>query len=149
MACYRFLGDALVSWSLQRQPTASRSSVEAEYRSVANAVAECVWLRQLLRELRCAVTSATLVYCNDISAVYLSSNPVHHRGTKHVELDIHFVREHVALGDFRVLHVPARQQFADVMTKGLPSPAFQEFRSSVCIRPPDAQTAAGCQPKPS
>ena len=46
-----FLGDNLVSWSSKRQNTVSRSSAEAEYRAVANAVAEVSWLRQLLGEL--------------------------------------------------------------------------------------------------
>ena len=68
---------------------------------------------------------------------------VHHRGTKHVELDIHFVREKVALGKFRVLQIPTRHQLADIMTKGLPTPLFTEFKSSLCIRTTDAQTAGG------
>jgi histone deacetylase 1/2 len=139
-----FLGDSLVSWSSKRQPTVSRSSAEAEYHAVANVVAECCWLRQLLSELRVAVPKATVVYCDNISYVYMAANPVHHRRTKHIELDIHSVREKVALGQLRVLHVPTTQQFADVMTKGIPTPAFQEFRSSLCVRPLDATAAAGC-----
>ncbi|KAK1609948.1 hypothetical protein QYE76_033621 [Lolium multiflorum] len=87
-----YLGSSLVSWSSKRQPTVSRSSAEAEYRAVANAVAECTWLRQLLSELSCPVDKATVVFCDNVSAVYLSANPVHHRRTKHIELDIHFVR---------------------------------------------------------
>ncbi|XP_014660319.1 uncharacterized protein LOC106804192 [Setaria italica] len=58
------------------------------------------------------------------------TNPVHHQRMKHIEIDIHFVREKVALGEVRVLHVPSSHQFADIMTKGLPSPLFTEFRSS-------------------
>jgi hypothetical protein len=112
-----FLGDNLVSWSSKRQNTVSRSSAEAEYRAVANAVAEATWIRQLLSELRSPLRKATLVYCDNISAVYLSSNPVQHQRTKHVEIDLHFVRERVALGDVRVLHVPTTSQFADVFTK--------------------------------
>jgi hypothetical protein len=139
-----YLGDALISWSSKRQPTVSRSSAEAEYRAVANVVAECCWLRQLLGELHVAVSTATVVYCDNISSVYMAANTVHHRRTKHIELDLHFVREKVALGHLRVLHVPTTQQFADVMTKGLPTAAFQDFRSSLCIRPPDAAAAAGC-----
>nr|XP_020160967.2 uncharacterized mitochondrial protein AtMg00810-like [Aegilops tauschii subsp. strangulata] len=123
-----YLGPSLISWSSKHQPTVSRSSAEAEYRAVANAVAECSWIRQLLQELLCDVHKATLVYCDNVSAVYLSANPVHQRRTKHIELDIHFVREQVALGRVRVLHVPTTQQFADVMTKGLPTPVFEEFR---------------------
>jgi hypothetical protein len=139
-----YLGDALVSWSSKRQAIVSRSSTEAEYRAIANAIAECVWLRQLLGELLCPVSKATLVYCDNISAVYLSANPIHHRRTKHVELDIHFVHERVALGQFRVLHVPTRQQLADVMTKGLATDIFQEFRSSLCVLTNDVTTAGGC-----
>jgi hypothetical protein len=68
-----------------------------------------------------------VVYCDNVSAIYLSQNPVHHRRTKHVELDIHFVREKVALGQLQVLHVPTHLQFADIMTKGLPTLIFLGF----------------------
>jgi hypothetical protein len=122
------------------QATVSRSSAKAEYHCVANAVTGCVWLCQLLGEMLCTITTATLVYCDNVSTVYMSDNPVHHRRTKHIELDIHFVRERVALGDFRVLHVPTRQQFADVMTKWLPTDVFQEFLSSLCVSTNDVTT---------
>nr|XP_020191079.1 uncharacterized mitochondrial protein AtMg00810-like [Aegilops tauschii subsp. strangulata] len=105
---YIYLGDTLVSWSSKRQVVVSRSSAEAEYRGVANAVAECVWLRQLRGKLHAPVTKATLVFYDNVSSVYLSANLVHHRRNKHVELDIHFVRECVALGEFRVLHIPTK-----------------------------------------
>nr|XP_020195612.2 uncharacterized mitochondrial protein AtMg00810-like [Aegilops tauschii subsp. strangulata] len=137
-----YLGPSLISWSSKRQPTVSRSSAEAEYRAVANAVAEYSWLRQLLQELLLDVPKATIVYCDNVSAVYLSANPFHHRRTKHIELRIHFVGEQVALGRVRVLHVPTAQQFVDVMTKGLPTPTFEEFGSSLCVTG-DVSTAGG------
>jgi histone deacetylase 1/2 len=139
-----YLGSSLISWSSKRQPTVSRSSAEAEYRSVANTVAECCWLRQLLGELHCPIDKATVVFCDNVSAVYLSANPVHHRRTKHIELDIHFVREKVALGQFRVVHVPTNDQLSDIMTKGLPTSSFEKFRSSLGIISDDASTAGGC-----
>ena len=74
---------------------------------------------------------ATLVYCDNISAVYMTSNPVQHQRTKHIEIDLHFVRERVAIDDLRVLHVPASSQYADIFTKGLPTSVFMEFRSSL------------------
>lgn len=138
-----YLGDSLVSWSSKRQPTVSRSSAEAEYRAVANAAAECIWLRQLLGELHLDVAKATVIFCDNVSAVYMSSNPVHHKRTKHIELDIHFVRERVQLGALRVLHVPTGEQFADVLTKGLPTATFERFRSSLCVSPITHQTAGG------
>nr|XP_020162983.2 uncharacterized mitochondrial protein AtMg00810-like [Aegilops tauschii subsp. strangulata] len=138
-----YLGPSLISWSSKRQPVVSRSSAEAEYRAVANVVAECSWLRQLLHELLSPVDKATIVYCDNVSAVYLSANPVHHRRAKHIEIDIHFVREQVALGHVRVLHVPTSQQFADIMTKGLSTASFEEFRSSLCVDHGAASTAGG------
>ncbi|GKB08731.1 ribonuclease H-like domain-containing protein [Tanacetum coccineum] len=139
-----FLGNNLLSWSSKRQFTLSRSSAEAEYRGVANAVAETCWLRNLLRELHTPLATATLVYCDNVSAVYLSSNPVQHQRTKHIKIDIHFVRDLVATGAIRVLHVPSRYQYADIFTKGLPTSLFDEFRTSLSVRSSPAPTAGGC-----
>ncbi|GJV72054.1 ribonuclease H-like domain-containing protein [Tanacetum coccineum] len=139
-----FLSNNLLSWSAKRQPTLSRSSAEAEYRGVANAVAKTCWLRNLLRELHTPLSSGTLVYCDNVSVVYLSSNPVQHQCTKHIEIDIHFVRDLVAAGQVRVLHVPSRYQFADIFTKGLPSALFEEFRTSLSVRCPPAPTVGEC-----
>jgi hypothetical protein len=74
-----FLGDNLISWSSKHQPTVSRSNAEAEYRAVANGVAEACWLRQLLHELHHPLRRASVVYCDNVSAVYISSNPVQHQ----------------------------------------------------------------------
>ncbi|GJZ92910.1 ribonuclease H-like domain-containing protein [Tanacetum coccineum] len=139
-----FLGNNLLSWSSKRQPTLSRSSAEAEYRGVVNAIAETCWLRNLLRELHTPLSSTTLVYCDNVTAVYLSCNPVQHQRTKHIEIDIHFIRDLVAAGQVRMLHVPSRFQFADIFTKGLPFALFEEFRSSLSVWCPTAPTAGEC-----
>ncbi|GJR40193.1 ribonuclease H-like domain-containing protein, partial [Tanacetum coccineum] len=93
-----FLGNNLLSWSAKCQHTISRSSAEAEYRGVANVVAETAWLHNLLRELHSPLSTATLVYCDNVSAVYMSANPVQHQRTKHIEIDIHFVCDMVTAG---------------------------------------------------
>ncbi|GKF01760.1 ribonuclease H-like domain-containing protein, partial [Tanacetum coccineum] len=139
-----FLGNNLLSWSSKRQFTLSRYSAKAEYRGVANAVAETCWLRNLLRELHTPLATATLVYCDNVSAVYLSSNPVQHQRTKHIEIDIHFFRDLVATGAIRVLHVSSCYQYADIFTKGLPTSLFDEFRTSLSIRSSLAPTAGSC-----
>ncbi|GJY77346.1 ribonuclease H-like domain-containing protein [Tanacetum coccineum] len=131
-----FLGDNLLSWSAKRQHTISRSSAEAEYRGVANVVAETAWIRNLLRELHSPLLTATLVYCDNVSEIYMSANPVQHQHTKHIEIDIHFVRDMVKAG-----HVPSRFQYANIFTKGLPSALFEDFGSSLSVRPPPAPTA--------
>ena len=84
---------------------------------------------------------ATLVYCDNVSAVYLSGNPIHHQRTKHIEMDIHFVREKVQHGQVHVLHVPSQYQIVDIFSKGLPQILFDDFRSSLSIRQPPDSTA--------
>ena len=91
-------------------------------------------MRQLLHELHCPLQRATIVYCNNVSVVYLSTNPVQHQRTKHVEIDLHFVHDRVALGEVRVLHVPTTSQYVDNFTKGLSTFVFTEFRSSLNVR---------------
>ncbi|KAK4342722.1 hypothetical protein RND71_038538 [Anisodus tanguticus] len=128
-----FLGNNLISWFAKRQSTLSHSSAKAEYRGVANVVFESCWLRNLFLELHCPIQKATLVYCDNVSAIYLSGNPVKHQCTKHIEMDIHFIREKVLCGQVRVCHLPCRYQIADIFTKGLPSVLFEDFRESISV----------------
>ncbi|GJY56389.1 ribonuclease H-like domain-containing protein [Tanacetum coccineum] len=91
-----FLSDNLLSWSAKRQVTLSRSSAEPKHRGVANVVAETTRVRNLLHELHAPLFTATLIYCGNVSAVYLSTNPVQHQRTNHIEIDIYFVPDFVA-----------------------------------------------------
>jgi hypothetical protein len=75
-----------------------------------------------------------------MSAVYLSGYPVQHQRTKHIEMNIHFVRKKVARGQVQVLHVPSRYQIADIFTKGLLLQLFDDFRDSLNIRQPPVST---------
>nr|GEY85479.1 ribonuclease H-like domain-containing protein [Tanacetum cinerariifolium] len=134
-----FLCDNLLSWSAKCQHTLSRSSSEAEYWGVANVVVKIAWLH--IHELHSPLSVATLVYYDNVSAIYISANRVQHQWTKYIEIDIHFVRDMVTAGQVRVLHVLFYYQYADIFIKGLPSALFEEFRSSLSIRPPLAPTA--------
>lgn len=144
-----FFGDNFISWSSRWQTTISRSSVEAEYQAVAAAVAESCWVRQLLHELQCPVTSATILFCNNVSVVYLSHNPVQHCWTKHIELGIHFLREKVDVSEVRVLHVPSSSQYADIFTKGLLSALIHQFRSSLHVASLPSSDCGGVLESPS
>ncbi|GJR83277.1 ribonuclease H-like domain-containing protein [Tanacetum coccineum] len=76
----------------------STCSAKAEYQGVANIVVETSWLHNLLRELHSPLLTATLVYCDNVSAIYMSANPVQRQRTKHIKIDIHFVRDMVTAG---------------------------------------------------
>jgi hypothetical protein len=97
---------------------------EAEYRSMANDVAEARWLRRLPQELHAPLTTGTLIYYDNISVVYLSTNPIQHQCTKHVEINLHFVHKCMVIDDVRILHVPMTSQFVDIFMKGLSTLVF-------------------------
>nr|GEV77943.1 reverse transcriptase domain-containing protein [Tanacetum cinerariifolium] len=77
----------------------STRSIEVEYRGVANVVAETAWIQNLFRELHSPLLTATMIYCDNVSAFYMPANRVQHQRTKHIEIDIHFVRDMVKAGD--------------------------------------------------
>lgn len=93
-----------------------------EYRSLAHACAETTWLGYLLSELGVNIQFPIVLYCDNLSATHMASNPVFHARTKHIELDYHFVRERVALGSHQVHFIPSVDQPADVLTKALHRP---------------------------
>jgi hypothetical protein len=128
-----FLNTNLFSWSSKRQNVVSRWSVEAEYRAMANGMEEACWLWQLLQELYAPLTKSTLVYCNNVSVIYLSTNHIQHQHMKHVEIDLQFVWECMAIGDVRILHVLTTSQFTNIFMKGLPTSGLLMFRSNLNI----------------
>lgn len=91
-----FLGCNLISWCARKQAMVSSPSTEAEYKSLANATAEVMWVQKLLDKLGISHPQATCLWCDNIGVKYLSANPVFHAHTKHIEIDFHFVREQVA-----------------------------------------------------
>lgn len=85
------LGSNLISWSSKKQSTVSRSSTEAEYRSLAHTAAEVTWLQMLLTDFSIPQSSPPVIWCDNQSALSLAANPVFHSRSKHIEVDCHFV----------------------------------------------------------
>jgi len=130
-----FLGRNLISWCVKKQHTISRSSIEAEYRAMANIAAELTWLTYILRDLHLPLLSPPVLYCDNISALHMTINPVFHARSKHIELDYHFVREQVALGNLITNHIPASHQIADLFTKPISKATLLRFQSKLCLQP--------------
>lgn len=134
--CCVFLGKNLISWISKKQPTVSQSSTELEYKALANASAKLIWIQTLLNELRISLPCAPTLFCDNIGATYLTSNPIYHARTKHIEIDYHFVRDQVANKLLNVRFISGKDQIADVLTKPLPASRFLLLASNLNVRPP-------------
>jgi hypothetical protein len=124
-------GGNLVSWSSRKQSTVSRSSTESEYKAIADATAEIIWIQVLLRELGILHDRLPTLWCDNLGATYLSANPIFHQRSKHIEVDYHFVRERVAAHQLDIRPISTKDQLADAFTKPLAGPAFTHFRDSL------------------
>ena len=89
-----------------------------------------MWLESLLTELQIPY-SVPHIYCDNQSTVLLCHNPVLHARTKHIELDMFFVRERVIAGQLQVTHVPSDAQLADILTKPLSHNRFHQLKSNL------------------
>ncbi|KAI3681339.1 hypothetical protein L6452_36130 [Arctium lappa] len=112
-----FLGDSLISWRSKKQSLTSRSSTEAEYRALADTTQELVWLRWLLSDMGAPQQSPTPLWCDNNSAIQIAHNDVFHERTKHIEIDCHFVRQHVTRKTIQLLPISTLDQPVDIFTK--------------------------------
>ncbi|WVZ55440.1 hypothetical protein U9M48_006100 [Paspalum notatum var. saurae] len=142
-----FLGPNLVSWSSRKQATVSRTSTEAEYKAVANVAAEIVWLQSLLKELGVCQWKPPLLWCDNLGATYLVTNPVFHARTKHIEVDFHFVREQVARKSLQIRFISSADQVADIFTKALSKGPFSFISRNLNIVSTEMVTAINNAPK--
>ncbi|PKI35921.1 hypothetical protein CRG98_043675 [Punica granatum] len=117
----------------RRSRTVARSSTESEYKSLANATAEILWLQSLLRELEVSQCHPPTLWCDNISAIYLTAILIFHARIKHIEIDYHFVRERFMRKQLSIRFINSDDQLADALTKGLSSSRFADIRSKLRV----------------
>uniref|UniRef100_A0A2N9F074 Reverse transcriptase Ty1/copia-type domain-containing protein n=1 Tax=Fagus sylvatica TaxID=28930 RepID=A0A2N9F074_FAGSY len=114
------LGSSLISWRSKKQSVVARSSTEAEYRALADATLELLWLRWLLADIGAPQTTNTPIHCDNRSAIHIAHNDVFHERTKHIEIDCHFICHHLQQSALHLLSVSSEDQLADVFIKSHP-----------------------------
>ncbi|KAL0413726.1 UNVERIFIED_CONTAM: Retrovirus-related Pol polyprotein from transposon RE1 [Sesamum radiatum] len=126
-----FLDDSLVSRKTKKHATVSRSSAEAEYRSMGSTVCELLWLSYILGEFDVPVLSPIPFCCDNKAAIHITENSVFHERTKHLDIDCHLVRDHFKKGFILPRHIPSQHQVADLFTKALPAAPFTRLFSKL------------------
>ncbi|KAF5451966.1 hypothetical protein F2P56_027014 [Juglans regia] len=146
-----FFGSCLVSWFARKQSVVSRSSIEAEYQTLSYATAEAYWIRMLLQELHLSLSTPPTIWCDDIGALSLVSNPIYHARTKYIEIDFHFIREKMLNKDIIIRFISTIDQIADVSTKGISTSRFTTLRDKLLVIPPpnSLRGAVGVNPHDS
>lgn len=93
----------------KKQSVKSRSSAEEEYRGLADSSYKVLWLQNLLIELTIPVRSSHIpLFCDGKAVIDLTTNLVYHARIKHIELDVHFIRENIASGLIKVIQVASK-----------------------------------------
>uniref|UniRef100_A0A803PX01 Uncharacterized protein n=1 Tax=Cannabis sativa TaxID=3483 RepID=A0A803PX01_CANSA len=110
-----FFGGNLNFWSAKKQHLVARSSTESEFRALANVVAEIKWITSLLNELHVKMPYYPVIWVDNQSVIALAANLVFHARSKHIEMDLYFVRDQI----LSVRYVLSLDLIANVLTKSL------------------------------
>ncbi len=113
------LNGAAISWASKKQTCIALSSAEAEHVSTTYCGQEIIWLRRLLADLGFEQMTATVIQCDNNSAIAIASDDVYHARTKHINMKHHWIRKAVEDKELLVTWVSTKQQRADILTKSI------------------------------
>ena len=128
---YTFLlNRAAISWTSKKQSTVALLSTEAEYMALTQAVKESIWLQGLLRDLGAQryVEEMQNIIVDNQAAIALARNAEFHLRTKHIDIQYHFVREHVEKKTISLIYCPTADMTADIFMKGLRHPSLTRHK---------------------
>lgn len=101
------LGPNLISWSANKQHVVARSSIESEFRALANTAAELKWLNSLLFVLHLILVATPIIWVDNQGVASSAANPIFHARYKHIEIDQHFVRDQILNHELSIRYVPS------------------------------------------
>ena len=117
----------LISWKSRKQQTVALSTCKAEYISLANAVQEAKFLKQLCKDMN-IVSDDVLINVDNQGAINLAKNPVNHQRSKHIDIKYHFIRSEIQKGNVRLQYVTTEDNVADIFTKPATKAKLEKFK---------------------
>lgn len=115
------LANGPIAWEAKKQRSVALSTMEAEYMALSEVAKESIYMRRLIKHMGYTdlVNDATIVHCDNQSAIQLSKNCVFHGKSKHIAIRYHFSREASDNGEIKIIYLKSEQMKADILTKAL------------------------------
>ncbi|KAE8695211.1 hypothetical protein F3Y22_tig00110729pilonHSYRG00019 [Hibiscus syriacus] len=114
-----YLKIGAICWSSEKQQIMAQSTTETEYIDVAATTNQAIWLRNLLFDLGFEQEGATILFCDNKSAIAMAENPVQHGRTKHINVKFHSIREAEKNLQIKLEYCSSELKVADLMKKAL------------------------------
>ena len=141
--CYS-LGSGPISWRAKKSGTVALSTAEAEYYAGTEAMKECSWISELIKELGYSIPKPVLL-CDNQSAIAMAGNPMFTARSKHIELKYHYIRVQVIKGRVTLEYVTSKLNLADIFTKAFCYPRHMELCRRLRLLPvPTSDIQGGC-----
>ena len=139
-----FLCGAAISWSSRRQRVVSLSSTEAEYIALSQAAVQATWYRNITDELRVPLPLPLTLFGDNKGSIDLANNPIVGKGTKHISIKFHFIRQCVEEGLVSLRRLPSAAVIADALTKPLPRATLELQRNALGLVNLTTPNEGGC-----
>ncbi|GKD74394.1 cysteine-rich receptor-like protein kinase 8 [Tanacetum coccineum] len=107
----------LLSQFMQNPTSIHMQAAKHLLRAIAITCCEVTWVVSLLKDLGLTDLGLVDLHCDNQAALHIDANPMFHAWTKHIEVDCHFVRDHIKAGLVKPSYVNTKLQLADVFTK--------------------------------
>jgi hypothetical protein len=121
-------GNNLIAWKSRTQTTVAKSTMEAEYMALSDAVSDCYYFLEISKEIKLKVSLPINLYSDNQAAIHVATSDAPTKRTKHINVRYHNVKEQIADGTFTIQYVKTEQQQADLLTKNLPIKQLAQFR---------------------
>ena len=118
-----------ICWLRNKQHTISSSLAKVKYEGEVNATTQCVWLQGIIGELGFAFDSPIVIWCDNQSAIYISTHPLQRQRAKHIQIHMHYIRNLVHGQVISLQNCPSTEKIVDIFTKIFTKKEFTYLRS--------------------
>lgn len=130
------LGNAVCLWGSKKQPTVALSTCEAEYNAMTHVAKEVIWMSRVIEEAGWKLCADIVVRSDNQSAIrWATSEQSSPARAKHIDVQVHFVRELVNKSVLSIQYVATEENEADILTKPVETLKLQETLKRIGIGP--------------